>query len=125
MKKVNEENLIPLNQRTKSEQREIAQKGGIASGESRREKASLRRAFEILFSENWIDEETGEELPGCFLIALKQFKKAMEGDTKAFEIIRDTIGQKPVDRLITNEIPQDVIDEVEAMILEYENETKE
>ena len=30
------DNLIPMNERTKDEQREIARKGGIASGESRR-----------------------------------------------------------------------------------------
>ena len=41
----NEENLNPLNQRTKSEQREITQKGGIASGKSRRRKKALRTAL--------------------------------------------------------------------------------
>jgi len=35
---VNNKNLIPQNRRTKSEQREIAKKGGIASVKARREK---------------------------------------------------------------------------------------
>lgn len=34
----NDENLIPLNKRTKEEQREIAKQGGIKSGKIRREK---------------------------------------------------------------------------------------
>lgn len=37
----NEKNLIPQSERTKSEQREIAQKGGVASGKIRRQKKSL------------------------------------------------------------------------------------
>lgn len=37
----NEENLIPNSERTPSELREIAKKGGIASGESRRKRKSL------------------------------------------------------------------------------------
>ena len=34
----NEQNLIPLNKRTKSEQREYARKGGKKSGEVRRKR---------------------------------------------------------------------------------------
>ena len=45
---VNDENLIPINQRTKSEQREIQKKGGLASGKRRRQQADLRRAFQTL-----------------------------------------------------------------------------
>ena len=40
----NEKNLIPFNERTESEQREISQKGGIASGAARRRKRSMRQA---------------------------------------------------------------------------------
>lgn len=40
------DNLIPLNKRTKDEQREFAKKGGEASGRARRKKANLKRALE-------------------------------------------------------------------------------
>lgn len=40
----NEQNLKPLNKRTKSEQRKIQQKGGEASGKSRRRRKSLEEA---------------------------------------------------------------------------------
>ena len=43
----NAENLIPFDERTESEQREIARKGGIASGASRRAYRSLKQA--VLF----------------------------------------------------------------------------
>lgn len=42
MSKKGEENLIPLNQRTKSEQRKIQKKGGIASGIARNKKKKER-----------------------------------------------------------------------------------
>ena len=37
----NEKNLIPFDQRSESEARELGRKGGIASGEARREKSTL------------------------------------------------------------------------------------
>ena len=45
-----QENLIPLNERTKEKQREIAIQGGIASGEARRQKKSLREKAKLLMS---------------------------------------------------------------------------
>ena len=49
---MNEKNLIPLNERTKSEQREIATQGGIASGKARREKKTIQKILaELLDSE--------------------------------------------------------------------------
>ena len=42
------ENLIPMNQRTKEQQREIATKGGIASGEARRENKQIKEIFGIV-----------------------------------------------------------------------------
>ena len=46
----NDENLIPLNERSKSEQREIQRQGGIASGKARRRKRSLKEAADLYLS---------------------------------------------------------------------------
>lgn len=43
-----QENLIPLNKRTKKEQREITTMGGIASGKVRQEKATFKKAVQWL-----------------------------------------------------------------------------
>lgn len=48
----NEQNLIPMNELTKKEQREIAVKGGIASGKVRKEKATMRKSLEMLLNSN-------------------------------------------------------------------------
>jgi hypothetical protein len=50
-------------------------------------------------------------------MAMKMVEKAMKGDTKAFEVVRDTNGQKPVDKVMIAEVDQSVIDEVESAVL--------
>ena len=116
-----QKDLIPLNQRTKEEQKEIQRKGGINSGKSRRNKALLKDCINILMEKKVIDPETGKKLTGAEQLSINLFKKALEEvDTgkaaKAFEVLRDTSGQKPVDKVMIAEVDQTVIDEVEAMM---------
>lgn len=85
--------------RTGEEQAEIARKGGIASGEARRQKRDLRKALEILLEKTVSKDKEGNEISGAEALALKQFEKALKGDTRAFEVIRDTSGQKPVEKV--------------------------
>lgn len=114
----NEQNLIPTTKRSKDEARENSRKGGIASGEARRRKRDLRRALEALLDKNMGENEDGEEVSGAEALALKQFEKALKGDTRAFEVIRDTAGQKPVEKVMIAEVDQDIIDEVERAVLD-------
>lgn len=114
----NPENLIPNDQRTPSERRENARKAGIASGEARRRKKLMREAFEELLSREYHDQ-SGNVLDGTSALAAKVFKQAMDGDLKAFEIIRDTTGQKPVERVETVEISPETYERV-ARVLEGE-----
>lgn len=51
----NEQNLIPQNKRTKTEQREIAKKGGMASGKSRRKKKYIKEQLETLMLSDLTD----------------------------------------------------------------------
>ena len=46
----NEKNLIPVDERTKNEQREIARQGGIASGIARREKKTVQKILNDFLS---------------------------------------------------------------------------
>ena len=94
----NEQNLKPFSELTESEQREIRRKGGKASGEARRQKRDLRRACEMLLEMD-IKGKNGEVKSGAEAIAFAQLQKALKGDAKAFEMLRDTAGQKPVDKV--------------------------
>lgn len=84
-------NLIPMNKRTKDEQRKIATKGGIKSGESRRERKTIREQLLLLLEKG--------DTQSNMCVALVE--KALNGDVKSFEVIRDTIGEKPVEKVIS------------------------
>lgn len=43
-------------------------------------------------------------------------KRAKQGNLKAFEVYRDTVGMKPVEKVIVAEVEQSVIDEVENLL---------
>ena len=73
-------------------------KGGIASGEARRRKRDIRLALEALLEKD-ITDKRGNTMSTAEAIALKQIEKALKGDTKAFEVVRDSAGQKPNDRI--------------------------
>lgn len=49
-------------------------------------------------------------------ITKQMVQKALRGNTRAFELIRDTIGEKPADNIIVTEIDPDVAKEVEAIV---------
>ena len=46
----NEQNLIPFNKRTESEQREYSKKGGQKSGEVRRQRKAMKEQMEMLLA---------------------------------------------------------------------------
>ena len=56
-----QEDLIPLNQRTKDEQKEIARQGGIASGVARRRKKTYAELAEIIGTQK-VSEDNGRKL---------------------------------------------------------------
>lgn len=109
---------------TGKEQVEIAKKGGLASGKARREKANLRKACEMLLEMD-IKGKDGTMKSGAEAIAIAQLQKALKGDAKAFEVLRDTAGQKPVERIMVAEVEQSVIDEVERAILDDDETTSD
>ena len=88
----NEQNLIPLNKRSKKAQREIQEKGRKANKEKNEKRKTLKEELLLLLSQNNTQEK----------MSLSLITKALNGDTKAFEIIRDTIGEKPVDKVQAN-----------------------
>ena len=99
------ENLRPVS--SKEEARERGRKGGLASGEARRKRKTLKEELLLMLAEG----ETQQS------VTLALIEKAMSGDTKAFEVIRDTIGEKPVDKVMIADVEPSVIAEVEAMVL--------
>ena len=106
-----EDNLIPQAHKLTVEE---ASKGGKKSVQSRRERKELKRVLEMLLEKEYVDKK-GNSKTGAELIAIKQYEKALIGDTRAFEVVRDTAGQKPVEKIMVAEVEQNIIDEVEQM----------
>ena len=84
--------------RAGEQQVEIARQGGVASGIARREKKSLREAMQVLMDTDLTGKD-GKTMTGTEAMAAKVFQAALKGDWKAWELARDTAGQKPVDKV--------------------------
>lgn len=110
----NPDNIKPI--RSTKEARKRGKNGGIASGKARREKKLLKDCLDELLQREW-ENKQGEKMSGSEAISVVVFKKALAGDMKAFEIVRDTAGQKPVDKIMLAEVDQTTINEVENMVL--------
>lgn len=89
---MNDENLIPQSKRTKKQQREVARKGGIASGIARREKKTLRERL-LLMGEQEITNAKGVTMQREDVIALQVSQKAASGDLKAARLYAELTGQ--------------------------------
>lgn len=89
----NEQNLRPSEYKLSQEE---AKKGGIKSGQVRREKKMLRDLLEEALEKK---TETGNKYID---ITIALIKEAEKGNVKAYETIRDTLGQKPKEIIDAN-----------------------
>ena len=90
----NEQNLKPLNTRTQRERKEIARKGAEATNKIIAERKTLSEELRLLLGQLTDKNITVQESITVALVG-----QAKRGNTKAFEIIRDTIGEKPSENL--------------------------
>ena len=109
--------LVPLNERTKDEQKRITQKGGIKSGESRRRKKALRTALKEAISlsmkelhpdlRDGIMHAAGIKDDGLTIgdaILGSIVRSACPGDPKMMKILLDNIGESADIRLHEREV---------------------
>ena len=102
MTMANEKNLVPFDERTESEQREIASAGGKASGKARRRKKSLKQKMQLLLSLPPTDTDRTElsamgvdpdDMDNEMVLVKALFIAAAAGDTRAFDRIQDVLGR--------------------------------
>ena len=114
-KATNPQNLIPQSEKSPEERSRIARMGRIASTEAKRRKKTFREAMEAILEKEVLDKN-GNKIDLLTAISAKQIEKAGKGDTKAFEVIRDTIGEKPVERVEITEWDTKIAGEIEAYV---------
>ena len=73
----------------------MGQRGGIASGRARREKKSLREALELLLDMPCLDDSG---LSNREAVAVALLREALKGEVRAFAALRDTVGEKPMEK---------------------------
>lgn len=112
----NEQNLRPGEYKLTVEEQK---KGGKRSGEVRRARKTLREELLALLSQD-IKIEDGK-VNTQVAMSTSLIKEAIDGNTKAFELVRDTIGEKPVDKVEQVNIDmeyKDSVNYVERCLLE-------
>lgn len=100
----NEENLVPMSQRTEKEVRELASKGGKASGEARRKKRDAKSAARLILNlpvQEAIEKNlkamgiADEDYTNMVAIMARAFTKAMTGDIGAMQFLINMAGSSP------------------------------
>lgn len=116
MPRGNTGNLVRNEDLTPEERRNSASKAGKASVKARQKKKQLKEAIELCLECKYEDKDSGKKVSGTDAMARAAVKAAIQGDWKAWELVRDTTGQKPVERVAVAEVPAETIDEIEALV---------
>lgn len=110
-------NLVPINKRTKNEQRKITQKGGVASGKARRQKKALRAALKEAVAMQLKDlppdlqrgimkaaKIKDRELSVSDAILGSIVRAACGGNSQMMKLLLDTIGESADTRMKEREL---------------------
>ena len=111
----NKENLIPFNERTESEQREIAKQGGIASGRARRRRRSMKEAADYYLSLPETDRRTvnrllrdaidPEDIDNQMAVVAGIAAQAKRGDARASSVLLKMLGEDaPQEDAVTDQL---------------------
>ena len=91
----NPQNLTPFNKMDAKKKKAIQSAGGKAGAISKRKRKAFKEALKTALTVI-IDEETEQTVQDKGIEAL--MAKFMAGDPKVFEIVRDSIGEKPTEK---------------------------
>lgn len=121
-----QDNLVPIAKRSPEEVREMGRKGGKASGKARREKKLLKDQINLLLSLPLKDKKAKEKLKALGINAdnidnqmamvISMWQKAIKGDVQAFNTLRDTVGEKPIEEVNVNQKIDNTIREIEEYV---------
>ena len=100
------------------EARILGSAGGKKSGEARRKKIMLRDCLsELLEMQNKsVLDDAGIPVTNAVAMSIKAVEAANNGDWKAWELVRDTAGQKPVERMVIADVDAETLADVERLV---------
>lgn len=79
--------------------RELARRGGRASGAARRAKRDIRSTLHALLDDKVKDFTSGKKITRLEMACLALVKRACGGDVRAFCALRDTLEGRPTQRV--------------------------
>ena len=82
---------------TSEQAREYGSKGGKASAENKKQRKLFQQAFQDLLNGTYTIEN--KSLGGYKAVASAMIQQALNGNVKAYVAIRDTVGEKPTDKI--------------------------
>lgn len=111
-------NLQDLRDLPPEKRKEIASAGGKASVETKRLKGTFKEIVKTLLDcqapakaleklHETFPELVDSKIDNRAAMILSQMLKAIKGDTSAFMVIRDTAGEKPIDKIKT-QVTEDI-----------------
>lgn len=89
-------NIENLQRLTSEKAKEIGSIGGKKSAEAAKKRKTMREMLDYLLTQPAAKKKDIDTLEAILVAAIK---KAQKGNIKALEFIRDTVGEKPVDKL--------------------------
>ena len=99
--------------------RDMQKKSVEARKRNKQERINMRLALEELLNRD-MKSKDGQDMSGAEAISAKLFEQALKGDIRAYETIRATVGQDPVQKVQVAEIDKHVEEEIEGLIDEIE-----
>lgn len=134
----NPENLIKNPHKWNSEEAAAyGKKGGIASGKARREKRKMADLINSLMSMplkggkakdvdkvKSIADLKGQNIDVQTAIIVAQVQRALKGDVVSATFLRDTMGEKPVDNVQTNETSMMALDKLDNILNSMEQQAQ-
>lgn len=118
----NNENLKPV--QSKEEARELGRKGGIRSGEVRREKATMRKTLEMMLDEVADIEGNENKLTYKQLATIGLLKGAIRGDNANYKTILEVIGEMQEQNNETPSVQINIVDNSSLEEVMYEDTDK-
>lgn len=120
-----EENLIPFNELTEEQHRKLASKGGKASVIARKNKKAMKEIMENLLKIPVNDENVkekmremgidNEDINNQTAMLVKLMNKALKGDLRAIDMIREITGEKVVEVKV-NQVTDAKVQELQQLL---------
>jgi hypothetical protein len=119
-------NLKPITERSPEERAALGRKGGLKAQECNRQRRTAQEIMQLLLnskiSRAQAQEKLGEyaqflpeEATLYDLVNLRQIMESLEGSYKSAEYVRDTSGDKPIER---QEISAEIMSEADRALME-------